>query len=126
MKTLPRNFTYTKDHQIQKSERSRATREALLRLAANSRDACALVTVYDEYGDDLKASAAHWFERGPEVRNKAINSILAAIARQAKTFDPQSMEAAEWVRRCADSEARRLREALDAGGSGGRRTRRAM
>ena len=93
-------------------------------MAANSRDACALITVYDEYGDGLKASAARWFGRGPEVRNKAINTILVAIGRQAGTYDPQSMDAAEWVRHCADAEARRLREALDAGGGRGRRTRR--
>ena len=100
--------------------------DALLRLATNPQDACALVAVYDAHLNDLKASAFRWFGRDAEVRDKAINSILVAIGRQAGTYDPQSMEAAEWVRRCADSEARRLREALDAGGSGGRRTRRAM
>lgn len=88
--------------------------DALLRLATNPQDACALVAVYDSYSNDLKASAVRWFGRDAEVRDKAINSILVAIARQAGAYDPQSMDAAEWVRQCADAEARRLREALDA------------
>jgi len=100
--------------------------DALLRLATNPQDACALVAVYDAHLNDLKASAFRWFGRDAEVRDKAINSILAAIARLAKTYDPQSMDAAEWVRRCADSEARRLREALDKAVSKSLRTRRAM
>ena len=126
MKTLLRNFTCSKNCQVQKGERSRATREALLRLAANSRDACALVTVYDEHGTDLKSTAIRWFGGDAEVRSRAINSILAAIGRQAGSYDPQSMDAAQWVRNCADTEARRLREALDAGNSRGRGTRRAI
>src|SRR5258707_749576 len=88
--------------------------EALGKLAADSRDAGALIAVYDEYSEDLKASAVRWFGRNPEVRNKAINNILAAIGRQASNYDPESMDAAEWVRQCADTEAKKLREALDA------------
>jgi len=121
-----RKFSNPKNTQVRKREPSRSTQDALLRLATNPQDACALVTVYDEYGDDLKESAVRWFGKGAELRNKAINSILVAIGRQAETYDPQSNDAAEWVSRVADAEARRLREALDAGGSGGRRTRRAM
>jgi len=98
--------------------------DALLRLATNPQDACALVAVYDSYSNDLKASAVRWFGRDAEVRDKAINSILVAIGRQAGTYDPQSMNASEWVSRLADAEARRLREVLDASGRG-RHTRRA-
>ena len=126
MKTLAKNSTYRKNDRVQQIERSRGAREALLRLAANSQDACALVTIYDSYVTDVKASAVRWFGRDAALRNKAINSILAAIGRQAGSYDPQAMSASEWVSRMADAEARRLREALDAGGSRGRRTRRAM
>ncbi len=126
MKTRARTFAYRRNYRFQQSERSRVAREALVRLAANSQDACALVTVYDSYGADLKASAIRWFGRDAEVRNKAINSILAAIGRQAGSYDPQSMNASEWVSRVADAEARRLREALDTASSKSRRTRRAM
>ncbi len=100
--------------------------DALLRLATNPQDACALVAVYESYGNDVKASAVRWFGRDAEVRAKAINSILAAIGRQAGSYDPQSMNAAEWVSRVADAEARRLREALDKAVSKSLRTRRAM
>lgn len=86
--------------------------DALLRLATNPQDACALVAVYDEYGDELKASAVRWFGKEPEVRNKAVNSILVAIAQQAATYD-QHLDARAWVGRVADAEARRLSEALD-------------
>ncbi len=105
---------------------SRSTQDALLRLATNPQDAGALVTVYDSYGTDLKASAIRWFGRDAEVRNRAINSILAAIGRQAGSYDPQSMNASEWVRRAADAEARRLREALDATHRPHCKTRRAV
>ena len=99
--------------------------DALLRLATNPQDACALVAVYDSYGNDLKAAAIRWFGRDAEVRDKAINSILAAIGRQAQSYDPQSVSASEWIRRMADAEARRLREALDKAVSKSLRTRRA-
>jgi len=105
---------------------SRSMPDALLRLATNPQDACALVTVYDSCRTDLKASAIRWFGRDSELRNRAINSILAAIGRQAGSYDPQSMNASEWVSRVADAEARRLREALDTASSKSRRTRRAM
>ncbi len=114
-----------REHDGPTSQLQRA-HDALLHLATNPQDACALVAVYDSYGNDLKASAVRWFGRDPEVRGKAINSILAAIGRQAQSYDPQSMSASEWIRRIADAEARRLREALDAGVSRGRRTRRAI
>ncbi len=100
--------------------------DALLRLATNPQDACALVAVYDVSGNQLKASAVRWFGRDAELRSRAVLSILVAIGRQAETYDPHSMRAAEWVSRVADAEARRLREALDASGSRGRHTRRTM
>ncbi len=121
-----RKFSNPNNTQVRKRELSRSTQDALLRLAANPQDACALVTVYDSCGTRVKASAIRWFGRDNEVRKRAVNSILAAIGRQAGTYDPQSMDAAEWGRRCADAEARRLREALDTAGSKSLRTRRAM
>lgn len=126
MKTPATNYTYRRNRRVQQIERSRATQDALLRLAANPRDACALVAVYDASGNHLKASAVRWFGRDVELQSRAVLNILVAIARQAGTYDPQSTDAAGWVRNCADTEARRLREALDAAGSRGRHTRRAM
>lgn len=103
---------------------SRATQDALLRLAANPQDACALVTVYDSYSTNLRSSAIRWFRRDSEVR-RVINSILVAIGRQAGSYDPHSMNASEWVSRVADAEARRLRAAFISGSSRGRRKGRA-
>jgi hypothetical protein len=94
--------------------RSRSLQDALVRLTTNPRDACALVAVYDAFGNHLKASAVRWFGRNIELRNRAVLSILVAIGRQAGSYDPQSMNASEWVSRTADAEARRLYETLDA------------
>jgi len=88
--------------------------DALLRLATKPQDACALVALYDVYGNHLKASAVRWLGRGAELRSRAVLSILVAIGRQAGSYDPQSVNASEWVSRVADAEARRLREVLDA------------
>jgi len=97
--------------------------DALLRLVTNPQDACALVAIYDAFGNHLKASAVRWFGRDAELRSRVVLSILVAIGRQAGTYDPQSVHVAEWVSRVADAEARRLREVLDASGRG-RHTRR--
>ena len=100
--------------------------ELLRRLADDSRDAEALVALYEIHAKEIKESAIRWFGKEAEVRNKAINSILAAIGRRAGSYDAQSMDASEWVSRVADAEARRLREALDKAVSRSLRTRRAM
>ncbi len=100
--------------------------QAILLLARDPRDACALVSIYENHHRKLREFATRWFGKDSELRNKAINSILAAIGRQAGSYDPQSMNASEWVSRMADAEARRLREALDAVGSRGSRTKRAV
>ena len=97
-----------------RSRSERSARDALLCLTTNPQDAGALVAVYDAFGNYLKASVVRWFGKDPEVRNKAVNSILVAIARQAGSYDPHSVNASEWVCRVANAEARRLREALDA------------
>ena len=106
--------------------RFRGMRDALVRLAKNPQDAWALIAVYDVFGNHLKASAVRWFGRDAELRRRVVLSILVTIGRNAGTYDARSMDAAEWVRHCAEAEARKLREALDAGGTGGRRSRRAI
>src|SRR5260370_22063596 len=116
-----RKFSNLKNTQVRKRELSRWTQEALLRLAANPQDACALVTVYDSCGTDVKASAIRWFGRDNEVRNRAVNSILAAIGRQAGSYDPQSLGAPEWFSRGAHADARRLRAAFAPGSRSGQR-----
>ncbi len=107
--------------------RSGAVQDALLRLATNSNDACALVAVYERCSDQLRAMAIRRFGKDAEVRAKAINSLLAAISRHAPTYDPQSADATEWIHRCADAEARKLREALNGRrGTGPQRSKRSV
>ncbi len=91
--------------------------QAILLLARDPRDACALVSIYENHHRNLRESATRWFGRDSELGNKAINSILAAIGRQAGSYDSQSINASEWVSRVADAEARRLRKALETAGS---------
>jgi hypothetical protein len=100
--------------------------ELLRRLADDSRDAEALVALYEIHRKQIRKTAIRWFGRNPEICNRAINSILGSIALRARTFDPRSEDTVEWMSRCADAEARRLREALDTASSKSVRTRRAM
>jgi hypothetical protein len=100
--------------------------QVLSRLAMAPRDAEALIALYEDYEAELRATAARWFGDDRELCQQAINSILAAIGRQAGSYDPQSIVASEWVSRVAGAEARRLRETLAAAGNRGPRTRRAV
>ena len=83
---------------VRRLGRSRSMRDALVRLATNPQDACALVAVYDLSGNHLKASAVRWFGRDRRLRSRALLSMLVAIGRQAETYNPQSMDAGQWVR----------------------------
>ena len=99
--------------------------QMLGRLATYPRDAEALISVYEHYEREIRAAAISWFGNKRGLYQQAVNNILAAIGREAGSYDPQSMDAAQWVRKCADTEARRLRAALDTAGSKSVRTRRA-
>ncbi len=74
----------------------------------------------------MKASAVRWFGRDLELQSRAVLNILVAIARQAGSYEPQRMNASEWVSRLADAEARRLREAVDSADSRGKGPRGAV
>jgi len=87
--------------------------ELLRRLADDSRDADALVALYESQRKQIRKTAIRWFGNNRDIYEQAIHNMLVAIGRNAGTYDPQSMDAAEWVRQCADAEARRLSEALD-------------
>ena len=100
--------------------------QMLSRLATNPRDAEALISVYEHYEREIRAAAISCFGNKRGLYQQAVNNILAAISREAGSYDPQSMDAAQWVRNCADTEARRLREALDKAVSKNLRTRRPM
>ena len=99
--------------------------EIFPRLARDPADSESLVALYEKYENELKKAASRYFGRN-EIAESAVRNILVALGRQARTYDPQSMNASEWVSRLADAEARRLREAVDSADSRGRRPRRAV
>jgi len=100
-------------------------KDALGLLRANPTDAVAVMEFYETCGRELQEVAVRYFGKNQVAKRAALNLLVAVVSR-AWSYDPQSVHASEWVSRMADAEARRLREALDAGGSRGRRTRRAM
>ena len=99
-------------------------RQGLRRLAMDPRNANALMDLYENHEFEIRAAAIRWFGNNRDIYEQAIHNILVAIGRNMRSYDPESMDATEWVQRCADAEARRLREVLDAGNNSGRRTRR--
>jgi len=109
----------------QKNEKIAGANDALARLRANPRDGVAVMTVYEMCGRELQEVAARYFGKN-QLGKKAVLNLLAAVTSRAWSYDPQSMNASEWIIRVAKVEARRLHEALDTGGSTGRRIRRAM
>jgi len=100
-------------------------KDALGRLKVNPRDAVAVMQFYETCGRELQEVAARYLGKN-KLGKKAVLNLLAAVVSRARSYDPQSMNASEWVIRVAEVEARRLHEALDTGGSTGRRIRRAM
>jgi hypothetical protein len=98
---------------------------ALGRLKVNPRDAVAVMEFYETCGRELKEVAFRYFAK-TLLGKKAVLNLLVAVASRAWSYDPQCMNASEWVSRVADAEARILRESLDVNGSRGRRTRRAL
>jgi DNA-directed RNA polymerase specialized sigma24 family protein len=101
-------------------------KQGLKRLAMDPKNANALMALYENHEVEIRAAAIRWFGNNRDLCEQCIHNILVAIGRNAGTYDPQSTDAGEWVRNCADTEARRLREALDAAGSRGKRARRAI
>jgi len=101
-------------------------RQGLTRLAMDPKNANVLMALYENHEFEIRAAAVRWFGNNRDIYEQAIHNILVAIGRNVRSYDPESMDATEWVRRCADAEARRLREVLDAGNNRGRRTRRPM
>ena len=100
-------------------------KNALARLRINPRDALAVMEFYETCGRELQEVAAQHFGKN-QIGKKAVLNLLAAVTSRALSYDPQSMNASDWVSRVADAEARSLREALDVDGNRGRRARRAM
>jgi len=98
-------------------------RQGLRRLAMDPKNANALMALYESHEFEIRAAAVRHFGKN-QLAKKAVLNLLVAVVSRAWSYDPQSMNTSEWVSRVADAEARRLREALDAGNDRGRRARR--
>ena len=109
----------------QNKEKIAGAKDALVRLRGNPRDAVAVMTVYESCSRELQEVAVRHFGKN-QLGKKAVHNLLVVVVSRARSYDPQSMNASEWINRVADAEARSLREALDASGITGRRTRRAV
>jgi|SRR5438552_11694358 len=88
-------------------------KDALGRLRTNPADAVAVMLLYEACDRELQEVAVRYFGKN-QLGKKAVLNLLVAVVSRAWSYDPQSMNASEWVSRVADAEARKLREALDA------------
>ena len=116
---------YQRQFPSKRNEKIARAKDALGRLRANPRDAVAVMEFYETCGQDLQEVAVRYFGKN-QLGKKAVLNLLAAVTARAWSYDPQSINASEWVRRVADAEARELRAALDSGGSRGKRTARTV
>lgn len=87
--------------------------QMISRLAIDPRDAEALISIYEYYEREIRAAAVSWFGNKHGLHEQAVNNILVAIGRHAGSYDPKSMDVSEWINQIVNSEARRLREALN-------------
>jgi hypothetical protein len=108
----------------QKKNIARA-KDALGRLRANPTDAVAVMALYETCGRELQEVAVRYFGKN-QLGKKAVLNLLVTVVSRAWTCDLQRTRTKEWVVQCADAEAKRLRAALNAGGSRGRHTGRGM
>src|SRR6266436_4675197 len=100
-------------------------KDALGRLRVNPRDAVAVMEFYETCSRELQEVAVRYFGKS-QLGKRAVLNLLAAVVSRARTCELQATLTKEWVVQCAEDEARKLRAALDAGSSSGRRARRVM
>jgi len=98
----------------------------LRRLAIDPKNANALMALYEDHEVEIRAAAIRWFGNNRDLCEQSIHNILVAIGRNAGSYDARSIDAAEWVRQCADAEAKKLHEMLQSKGKMGRRPRRVL
>ena len=104
---------YERQFSSQQSKKIARVKDALGRLRANPADAVAVMALYEACDRELQEVAVRYFGKN-QLGKKAVLNLLVAVVSRAWSYDPQSMNASEWVSRVADAQARKLREALDA------------
>jgi hypothetical protein len=118
-------MTNRRQFSLEQSKRIARAKEALGRLKANPKDAIAVMALYETCGRELQEVAVRHFGKN-ELAKKAVLNLLVAVVSLARTCDLETTPAKKWFVQCADTEARRLREALDAGDSRCQGARRAV
>jgi DNA-directed RNA polymerase specialized sigma24 family protein len=87
---------------------NRKTYEALLRLAEDREDAAALIVIFEENREPIKAAVRRWL--GNESKyEEAAKDVLLRIGEEAHSFDRQTEDARDFVFEWANLECRRLR-----------------
>jgi hypothetical protein len=109
-RTAQERWFYRAIAEIQDSPLSSA--EALQRLAVDPSDARALIAIYEHHRVDFPEAAMRWFGRKGQLPKRAVNELLVAVVQRAKSFDRGHMDATDWIKKCADSEAQRLHKTL--------------
>jgi len=104
---------YQRQFSSQQSKKIARVKDALGRLRANPADAVAVMALYEACDRELQEVAVRYFGKN-QLGKKAVLNLLVAVVSRAWSYDPQSMNASEWVSGVAGAEARKLREALDA------------
>ena len=87
--------------------------QALARLAAEPTDACGLIVLYQKHRIDLKDAVIQHMRVDPRIYKRAIINVLLGVARRAREYRPEAMDADEWIRRAAMLEACRLRQVIE-------------
>jgi hypothetical protein len=98
--------------------KSRKTYDALLRLAEDREDAAALIVIFEENKEPIKAAVKHWLGEEPKY-DKAAKDVLLKIGEEACHFDRQTDDASDFVCEWAFLECRRLRLALESASAEG-------
>jgi len=115
---------YRRQFSLEQKKKIARAKDAIGRLSANRTDAVAVMALYETCGRELQEVAFRYFAKN-QLGKKAVLNLLVAVVSRAWSYDPQCMNASEWVSRVADAEARRLHEALGPDGCRGRHPRRA-
>lgn len=102
---------YQREFRLERAKVAR-DKDALRRLGANPTDSFALMALYETYSRELQEVAVRHFGKN-QLAKKAVLNLLVAVASRARTCDLRTMPTKEWLLQCADTEAKRLHEALD-------------
>src|SRR5437879_9387068 len=116
---------YQRQFCSRQSKKIARAKDALGRLRTNPADAVAVMALYEACGRELQEVAVRYFGKN-QLEKKAVLNLLVAVVSRARSYDPQTMQAKEWVVQCAEGEAQRLSMALETCSNRGGRTRRAM